>query len=82
MVGQQWLKSYQTKDLFDQSTSSVSDGDVDSLVVQENQVRMSTFNSECKLTGTLACNQEFRKCNSVSVIGYVCLRVWHATMPK
>ena len=31
MVGQQWLKSYQTKDLFDQSTSSVSDGDVDPL---------------------------------------------------
>ena len=65
MVGQQWLKSYQTKDLFDQSTSGVSDGDVDPLVVQENQVHMSTFNSECKLTGTLACNQEFRKMQSL-----------------
>ena len=64
MVGQQWLKSYQTKYLFDQSTSSVSD-DVDPLVVQGNQVRMSTFNSECKPTGTLARNQEFRKMQSL-----------------
>ena len=79
MVGQQWLKSYQTKDLFDQSTSGVSDGDVDPLVVQENQVRMSTFNSECKLTGTLARNQEFRK---MQFCVSNCLRVWHAAMPK
>ena len=48
--------------MFVQSTSRVSDGDVDPLeVVQENenQVHMSTFKPECKLTGTLARNQKF-----------------------
>ena len=50
--------------MFDQSTLSVNDGDVDTLSVQENQVRVSAFNSECKLTGTLAHNQKFRKMQS------------------
>ena len=50
---------------FDQSTLSVNDGDVDTLSVQENQVHVSAFNSECKLTGTLARNQKFRKMQSL-----------------
>ena len=65
MVGQGWLKSYQSKDMFDQSTSSVSDGDLDSFIAQENHVHMSTLNSECKLSGTLARNQMFRKMQSL-----------------
>ena len=76
MVGQRWLKSYQSKDMFDQSTASISDDAADSLVVQENQVRMSTLNSEAKLTGTLACNQKFRKmqslCQKLAVIASEC----------
>ena len=58
-------KSYHSKDMFDQSSSSVSDGDVDPLVVQKNQVCLSTLNSEYKLTGTLARNQKFRKMKSL-----------------
>ena len=76
MVGQRWLKSYQSKDMFDQSTASISDDAADSLVVQENQVRMSTLNSEAKLTGTLARNQKFRKmqslCQKLAVIASEC----------
>ena len=76
MVGQRWLKSYQSKDMFDQSTLSVSDGDVDTLSVQENQVHVSAFNSECKLTGMLARNQKFRKmqslCQKLAVIASEC----------
>ena len=65
MVAVRWLKSYQSTDMFDQSTSTNGDYDPDPLTEQADKVRMSTLSTRNKLSGTLARNQKFRKMQSL-----------------
>ena len=61
MVAVRWQKSYQSTDMFDQSTYTNGDYDPDPLTEQVDQVRVSTLSTRNKLSGTLARNQKFRK---------------------